>query len=204
MIKNLISQEIEKIKEEKEIQSTGLKVYILLIFRLIGFGWNLFITRIRLRKVQKKGKIVFTTKKPIIVNKGYISIGNITRILSDINQVRFGVRKGAELTIGDNCRINGPRISVSTKVSIGNNCGIAPEVLIMDGDHHKVGDRSKEGKKQAIIIEDDVWVATRCIIMKGVTLGKGCVIAAGSVVTKDVPPYTLAAGVPAKVIKKIK
>ena len=60
-----------------------------------------------------------------------------------------------------------------------------------------------EGKSKPIIIEDDAWLATRCMVLKGVTIGKGAVVAAGAVVTKDVPPYTMVAGVPAKAIKKI-
>jgi acetyltransferase-like isoleucine patch superfamily enzyme len=54
-----------------------------------------------------------------------------------------------------------------------------------------------------VIIEDDVWIATRATILKGVTIGHGSVIAAGAVVTKSVPPKSIVAGVPAKVIKKI-
>jgi acetyltransferase-like isoleucine patch superfamily enzyme len=203
MIKSLVKTEIEKIKVENEYNSVNFKVYVILLFRLIGFGWNLILTKYRLRKCQKIGKIVFTNKKPQIINKGKITIGNITRILSDVNRVRIGVRKGGELIIGNNCRINGPRISVSSKVVIGNGCGIAPEVLIMDGDHHIAGARALEGKIGAIIIEDDVWIASRAIIMKGVTIGKGAVVAAGSVVTKNVPEYSLVAGVPAKVVKKL-
>ncbi|MCF8332349.1 MAG: acyltransferase, partial [Bacteroidales bacterium] len=82
---------------------------------------------------------------------------------------------------------------------------IAPEVLIMDGDHHNVENhRSRTGKKKPIIIKKDAWIATRAIIMKGVTVGNGSVVAAGAVVTKDVPDKTVVAGVPAKVIKEIK
>jgi len=52
-----------------------------------------------------------------------------------------------------------------------------------------------------VVIEDDVWIAARSIILPGVTIGKGAVIAAGAVVTKDVPPYTVVGGVPARKIK---
>jgi maltose O-acetyltransferase len=54
-----------------------------------------------------------------------------------------------------------------------------------------------------VIIEDNVWLATRCTILKGVTIGHGAVVAAGAVVTRDVPPYTLVGGVPAKIIRYI-
>jgi acetyltransferase-like isoleucine patch superfamily enzyme len=61
-----------------------------------------------------------------------------------------------------------------------------------------------EGKKQSIIIEDHAWVATRAMVLKGVRIGKGAVVAAGSVVTKDVPDYTVVAGVPARIVKTLK
>ena len=74
----------------------------------------------------------------------------------------------------------------------------------MDGDHHNVENhRSREGKKKPITIKENAWIASRAIIMKGVTVGKASVVAAGAVVTKDVPEKTVVAGVPAKVIKQI-
>jgi acetyltransferase-like isoleucine patch superfamily enzyme len=54
-----------------------------------------------------------------------------------------------------------------------------------------------------VVIEEDVWIGTNCMVLKGVTIGRGAVIAAGAVVTKDVPPFTVAAGNPARVIKRI-
>ena len=56
---------------------------------------------------------------------------------------------------------------------------------------------------QPIVIEDDAWIGMNCIILKGVTVGRGAVVGAGSVVTKDVPPWTLVAGNPARVIKEL-
>jgi acetyltransferase-like isoleucine patch superfamily enzyme len=76
--------------------------------------------------------------------------------------------------------------------------------LILDSDFHDVHNHTGEGKKGNIVIGDNVWIASRATILKGVTIGEGSVIAAGSVVTKDVPPYCVAAGVPAKVIKRLK
>ncbi|MEH7581800.1 DapH/DapD/GlmU-related protein, partial [Priestia megaterium] len=56
-------------------------------------------------------------------------------------------------------------------------------------------------KREPVIIEDRVWIGARCIILPGVTIGKGATVGAGAVVTKDVPPYTVVAGNPAKVVK---
>ena len=203
MIKQLIIREKDKIRMDKEV-SNALVINVYLFFRLIQLGVNFFVSRFYLRKCNQLGRIVFTRGKPKITNQGTITIGNLVRIWSNINCVRFDVGKGGELIIGDNCRINGSSISATNSVQIGNNCRIAPYVIIMDDDFHDTGDRLSKGKTNPIIIKDDAWVATRAMILKGVTIGKGAVVASGAVVTKSVPDYCVAAGVPAKVVKQLK
>lgn len=99
--------------------------------------------------------------------------------------------------------------AVNTFIKIGNKVTIAPYVTLICGDHNTsvkgkymfdVKDKRIEDD-QPIIIEDDVWIGYRAIILKGVKIGQGSIIAAGSVVTKDVPQYSIVGGVPAKVIK---
>lgn len=100
------------------------------------------------------------------------------------------------------------------KLKIGDYCSIAEEVaFILSADHQidtistfpfKVkclGEELEGISKGDIIIEDDVWIGQRCTILSGVKIGQGAVVAAGSVVSKDVPPYSIVGGVPAKVIK---
>lgn len=100
-------------------------------------------------------------------------------------------------------------------LKIGNFCSIAPEVIFIPGSDHNTTSISTfpfrvkcmgalEGEavsKGDIIVEDDVWIGCRATILSGVHIGQGAVVAAGSVVTKDVPPYAIVGGVPAKVIK---
>jgi acetyltransferase-like isoleucine patch superfamily enzyme len=100
------------------------------------------------------------------------------------------------------------------RLEIGNFCSIAPGVkFILAGDHFiqnvstfpfkaKFGLVSFEALSNgSIVIKDDVWICANSIILSGVTIGQGAVVAAGSVVSKDIPPYAIVAGVPAKVIK---
>lgn len=202
-MKDLIKKEIEKIKLQRDLQSERIVLYIFLLLRLAELGVNFLLSRFYLRKCNSLGKIVFTKERPKVLNKGEIHIGNLVRIWSSVNQVRLSVGKGGKLTVGDNTRLNGPTISVTGTVSIGKNCRIAPHVIIMDSDFHDVGDRLSAGKEGKIIIEDNAWVATRAMVLKSVHIGKGAVVAAGAVVTKDVPAYTIVGGIPAKVIKKI-
>jgi maltose O-acetyltransferase len=112
---------------------------------------------------------------------------------------------GSEIEIGDhsgigvNCRVEGP-------VRIGEGVMMGPEVVILAA-HHR-SDRLDVpmwqqgfGPRMRVTVGDDVWIGTRVIIMPGVTIGRGAIIGAGAVVTKDVPEYAVAAGVPAKVIR---
>ena len=97
--------------------------------------------------------------------------------------------------------------SKDSQVFIGNYVMIAHNVMIIGGNHN-FSDISTpmmiqgEGKHGKIIIEDDVWIGAGAIILTGITIKKGSIIAAGSVVTKDVQPYSIIGGNPAKLIKK--
>lgn len=86
-------------------------------------------------------------------------------------------------------------------IEIGHHCQLAPLVHMMDTDFHDLSDRTKAGKQASIVLEGQVRLGTRAMVLKGVTIHEGAVVAPGSVVTKDVPAYTLVAGVPAKVIQ---
>lgn len=163
----------------------------------------LCLSKYYLRKV-KTGKMTICDKKPSLLVKGNMEIGNGSKIWSKINLTRLAVFKDAELIIGENTFINGARIAAKNKITIGNNVHIAPEVIIMDSDFHDTGNLMNEGKSYPIIIENNVWIATRAIILKGVHIGEGAVIAAGAVVTKNVEAFTIVGGTPAKLIKKLK
>lgn len=113
-----------------------------------------------------------------------------------------GVELGDYSGIGINCEAYGP-------ISIGKNVMMGPEVVIYTSGHRF--DRTdvpmmEQGSTEprAVSIGDDVWIGRRAMIMPGVTIGEGCVIGAGAVVTKDIPPFSVAAGVPARVVKSRK
>jgi len=135
---------------------------------------------------------------------------------------------GGELIIGDDCEIH-RNVLISCyggRIEIGNNCSFNPNCVVYGHGGLKMGDdirmatgvviipanhnfekknvaiRKQGISKKGIIIGDDVWIGARSVILDGVKIGKGCVIAAGSVVNKNLPDYSVAAGVPAKVIKK--
>ena len=108
------------------------------------------------------------------------------------------------LTIGDGSFLNyGCSISAHASVTIGRNCLIGNYVLIMDNDYHDPLDHARLSVSKPIVIEDDAGIGARAIILKGVRVGRGAVVAAGAVVTKDVPARTMVAGVPATPVRTL-
>lgn len=106
------------------------------------------------------------------------------------------------VSIGESCRF----VSTIANIYIGDYVVFGPEVTIYSGDHRfdiigryisDITDADKLPNNDCdVVIDSDVWIGTRAIILKGVHIGKGCIIGAGAVVTKDVPPYTIYVGSP--------
>lgn len=151
-----------------------------------------------------KGHLVSVNGKPKIKNQGTLVLGDEVRIWSNIERAKIFTGPKGTLKIGKNSRINGSHITAQNKITIGDNCRISPYTLIMDSDFHDLKNHFVDVTGEEIVIEDNVWVASKATVLKGVTIGKGSVVAAGAVVTKSIPPYSVAAGVPAKVIKSLK
>ena len=109
----------------------------------------------------------------------------------------------ARLTVGEGTYINAnTKINCSNSIEIGYDCAISFEVLIMDNDSHclTVSGRARPAT-QPVAIGNHVWIGARVTVLRGITIGDGAVVAAGSIVTKDVPPKTLVGGAPAKIIR---
>ena len=111
-----------------------------------------------------------------------------------------------DVMIGDHTRI-GLHNTIIGPVKIGSHVNLAQGITVT-ALNHNFNDAEKRIDEQGVstnpvTIEDDVWVGANAVILPGVTIGNHCVVAAGAVVTKDVPPHSLVAGVPAKVIKQI-
>lgn len=129
------------------------------------------------------------------------SIGNDSTI-EDFTTINNGV---GDIIIGDRTRI-GLGCTLIGPVKIGNDIRLAQNI-VMSGLNHNYEDVTipitKQGVSTAlIIIEDETWIGANCVVLPGVTIGKHCVIAAGSIVTRDIPPFSVAAGNPAKILKQ--
>jgi acetyltransferase-like isoleucine patch superfamily enzyme len=117
------------------------------------------------------------------------------------------VARGSTITIGEHTHVQAycnlyayaGNIRIGRYVMIAPQCGLFPYQHTMD-DPTKMMEQQGFISKGDIVIEDDVWLGTGAKVMDGVTIGRGAIVGAGAVVTRDVPPYTIVGGVPAKVI----
>jgi acetyltransferase-like isoleucine patch superfamily enzyme len=108
--------------------------------------------------------------------------------------IRGGIVIGEHSVINRDCTLDG-----RGKLTIGKNVSISPEVMILTAEH-AVQDSQFSGVERPVVIRDYAWIGSRAVILPGVTLGQGAVVAAGAVVTKDVPDYAIVGGVPARQI----
>ena len=122
------------------------------------------------------------------------------------------LRQGERIEIGSHCLLNHNNVLQAGKefgrIKIGNYVHTGANVM-MFAFNHSIDDLEIPSKLQDyydadINIDDDVWIGAGTVIVAGVTIGKGCVIGSNSVVTRDIPPYSIAGGVPAKVIRSRK
>lgn len=155
------------------------------------------------------GLSIASNANVVIGSNFYMSNGNHVNPLEGNVQGNITVENGATLLIGDNTGMSSPIIWVHEKIQIGNFVNIGANVILLDSDCHslqyqdrrKIEIDKKFSKSAPIIIEDDVLIGARCVVLKGVTIGCRSVVGAGSVVTKNIPANCIAAGNPARVIK---
>lgn len=168
--------------------------------------WCGYLLAARHRRVRIDRTCRISPEARICPRQGAIEIGAHT-------SVALGALLQGNIRIGEHCSVQAHSLLVgygrpgdtSGRITIGNYVRIAPMVMMIAADHI-FADPGRpihsQGLHQApIIIEDDVWIAGRVSVVAGVTIGRGSVIGAGAVVTHDIPPYSVAVGVPARVVR---
>lgn len=185
-------------------------IYIIwnrLIFKLcyIKFGNNLrvynrfYINKYKNSSIQIGNNFTFTSGE---------SINALSRNLRGC----ICIEENASITIGNNVGISSSCLWAANSIQIGNNVMIGGDCIILDNDCHSLdyelrrrGGKTdtSNSKSKPIVIEDDVLIGTRSIVLKGVTIGARSIIGSGSVVTKSIPSDCIAGGNPCKVIKYI-
>jgi acetyltransferase-like isoleucine patch superfamily enzyme len=148
-----------------------------------------------------------------------IRLGDRVVLCSDSRFTALGVnhpvvlrtlRTGAEIVIGNDCGISGGSICAATRVELGNECLVGANVTIADTDFHAINpigrrrnNNSNQIMAEPVKIEDNVFLGTGAIVLKGVRIGRNSVIGAGAVVIKDVPLDVIEAGNPARILKAL-
>jgi acetyltransferase-like isoleucine patch superfamily enzyme len=148
---------------------------------------------------------------PYITGAPVIRVGDHVRIGGWLGIMASSASSKPTLEIGDETFIGHlSKLTIARSLRIGARCYIAGEAYITDSDGHPL-DAERRSRHEPpgeegiapVVIEDDVWLGPRTIVLKGVTIGTRTVVGAGSVVTKSLPPDCLAGGIPARVIRKL-
>ena len=175
-----------------------------------SFGWIASITwqllqgRIQLRRCNKRDRWVRVRGKVRVHNDGYIALGEGVRFRAEAAMCELVAWPGGRIEIGAHTTINyGTSISAADQVQIGCDCLVGTYVNIVDSNFHNLDDHSWNLAATPVTIGDRVWLGNRCMIMPGVTIGDGAVVAACSLVTRDVPAKTMVLGVPARVVRSL-
>jgi acetyltransferase-like isoleucine patch superfamily enzyme len=183
-----------------------------LIMRLEGIAAIERGVRIRFANQIRLGRNVYLDEGVYLhACPGGIEIGDDTLVMhhAELHVYNFrdlphaGIRIGRDGLIGEFCVIRGPG-----GVKIGDRVYLSPAVHIYSSNHvfqdPDVCFIDQGVTTQGVLIEDECWIGAMVVILDGVTIGRGSVVAAGAVVTQDVPPHSLVAGVPARVIRNLK
>lgn len=162
-------------------------------------GWLL---RGRPKIIRRRRSLITIGKRFTACSQSdYNSIGVFQRVFIRTCQ------PNAVIVIGDNVGMSGCTISAHNSIEIGDNVLIGSGAMIMDSDAHSLDPaarrRGGDGKSEPIVIENDVFIGARAIVLKGVTVGRGSVVGAGAVVSKNVPPYSVVVGNPARVVSHL-
>lgn len=159
-----------------------------------------------LRGAQVLGPYTRVWGRVHVRNQGRMHIGDHTRLIGTITPIELGTGSVGCLEIGDDVFINyGSSIAAMESIRIGARCLIGTYTIILDNNFHRIEPewRDEMPDSAPVVLEENVWLGARAIVLPGVTIGHDSVVGAGSVVTRSIPPRSLAAGVPARVLKDI-
>jgi FkbH-like protein len=139
----------------------------------------------------------------IVENHGYIELGERTRFMCEFAPLELRTSTGGRLTIGSRTGINyGTTIEAVESITIGERVDMGPYCVVSDSDTG-TAQRPTEARSRPIVIEDDVWLASRVTVLPGSTIGRGSIITAGSVVSGAIPARVVAGGIPARVLRTV-
>ncbi len=143
-------------------------------------------------------------KPHVVIDRGTLILGEDCVIRSIVARTELYVGPGATMVLGRKVHVNsGCSFSALARVEIGDRVEIAPHVTIQDNSFHDLYDRARLPESSPVVVEDDVWLAANCTLLPGVRVGRGAVVGAHAVVTRDVEPFCVVAGVPAQPVARL-
>ena len=200
---------LTQVLKPKQKEAIRKMLYLPLVLRhvVLCFIWGIRRPRgLRLRGVpiirqSRRGSIKIGDSFTAVSKQQYNSIGLIQPV------VIKALGPNSRITIGDNVGMSGVTLSARASITIGDDVLLGSGVLITDNDAHPINPEDRSDPSKTLIapvcIGDQVFIGARAIILKGVRIGFGSVVAAGSVVSRDVPARTVVAGNPAREVKEL-
>lgn len=135
---------------------------------------------------------------------GEVKLGEGVALNGTVVPIEFVTYTSGRVEIGNHTFINyGSSIAARDSVKIGSHCHLGHYTFVMDNNQHDVVEHMDLPKSEPVVIEDQVWIGSKAIILPGVRIGTRSAIGAGSIVTKDIPPRCVAAGNPARVLRHL-
>jgi maltose O-acetyltransferase len=188
----------EKLERDRALGVSGL------LRKGVRFAQEVATAPLYLRGVTRRGAGVRTLGRPRVENLGEMYIGDGTLLRSVNVPVELATGPAGKLEIGREVRLNyGVSVAAMGRVYIGDRVRVGPYVLIMDTEFHGAYDRDQMPAPKPIQIEADVWIGAKATILPGVTVGRGSIVGVSSVVSSDVPPFTVVMGIPARPVRKL-
>lgn len=168
---------------------------------------DILVDRVRAKFYLRSAQIgsrVRVVGRPRIVNEGTLVIGDDCILRSIVAPIEIYVAPGATMVMGRKVRLNsGGTFAALARVEIGDRVEIGPHVTIQDNPFHDLYERDLVPESRPVVIEDDVWLASKCTVLSGVRIGRGAVVCANALVTRNVEPFTVVSGVPAEQVARL-
>jgi maltose O-acetyltransferase len=164
------------------------------------------ITRARLylRQADEVARDVRVLGRPLVRNRGRLTFGPGTVLRSIVAPIEIYVGPGGTMIVGKGTHLNsGCTFAAESRIELGERVEVAPYVSIYDTAFHALYERSRAPDPRPVIIEDDVWIGTKSTVLPGIRIGRGAVIMANSLVTRNVEPFTIVGGVPAEQVAQL-
>jgi acetyltransferase-like isoleucine patch superfamily enzyme len=174
-----------------------------LVSKIVGFS-HLLNAQLRLRGQAGVPFSVRLRGRAQVSGDGKVLLGESVSLCGTVVPIELVTYATGRIEIGNHTFINyGSSIAARVSVKIGSHCHLGHYTFVMDNDQHDLMRHWELPKSEPVIIEDYVWIGSKAVILPGVRIGSHAVVGAGSIVTKDVPPRSLVAGNPARVLRHL-